>query len=169
MNIIKSTALTILLSLLCVTSCFGLTTATVKKIVDGDTIKVILNSKVEVIRFIGMDAPEKSNNSRAKSISKKFHEDIKTITEHGKASFAKLESLLPKGTTVEIEFDVKPRDDYGRMLAYVRTKNGELINEKMISEGYAYAMTVPPNVKYAGRFKKAFAIAKKQKKGLWRE
>lgn len=147
----------------------ALTEAVVVKVVDGDTIKARVIGRIEVenIRLIGIDAPEKSNNKRAKSISKKYHEDIAVMKAEGKEAFVKLAALLPSGTKVNLEFDVDTRDHYGRMLAYVRLKNGELVNEKMIADGYAYSMTVPPNVKYADKFKKAFREARKARRGLW--
>ena len=37
----------------------------VQKIVDGDTIKVIYQSKLESVRLIGIDTPESKINKRA--------------------------------------------------------------------------------------------------------
>lgn len=148
----------------------ALTDAVVLKIVDGDTIKVRVIGSIDVenVRLIGIDAPEKSKNKRAKAISKKFHTDIGLMNAEGKESFSRLVEILPIGAKVRLEFDVDTRDRYGRMLAYVRLKNGEMVNEMMIRDGYAYSMTVPPNVKYADKFKSAFKEAREKRRGLWR-
>ena len=70
--------------------------------------------------------------------------------------------------TVNIEFDIRPRDQYGRLLGYVYLSNGKMLNEEIIKAGYASVLTYPPNVKYQERFLKAFKEARESKKGLWR-
>ena len=69
---------------------------------------------------------------------------------------------------VRLEFDVEPHDRYGRTLAYVYLSDGTFVNEKIIREGYAYPLTIPPNVKYAHEFKAWFDEARDNKRGLWK-
>lgn len=42
-----------------------------------------------------------------------------------------------------------------------------MINEIILSEGYAMLYTVPPNVKYKHKFRKAFKSAVEKRKGFW--
>lgn len=133
----------------------------VEKILDGDTF-ICSGMK---IRMIGIDAPESTINPR---IEKQRHlGDINTILALGKKAKNFLEILIPPGTEVTLEFDVQKYDKYGRTLAYV-WKGNMLVNEVMISEGYAMLYTVPPNVKYEHRFRKAFRQAVERQKGLWK-
>jgi len=68
-----------------------------------------------------------------------------------------------------LELDVQERDKHGRLLAYVYLSDGRMLNEEIVKAGYAYALSVPPNVKYRERFLMAFREALQYKRGLWRD
>jgi micrococcal nuclease len=85
----------------------------------------------------------------------------------GKQAKEVLKGLLPKGTELRIEYDVQKRDKYGRLLAYVYTKDNAMINEEMLRLGYAQLLTIPPNVRYVERFRKALTKSRNDKRGLW--
>lgn len=68
---------------------------------------------------------------------------------------------------MKIELDVQHRDKYGRILAYLWDKNGNMINYMMIRNGYAMVYTIPPNVKYVELFVEAQRLARQEKKGIW--
>jgi micrococcal nuclease len=120
---------------------------TVSRIVDGDTFYCTDGLKV---RLIGLDAPERGQG-RA-----------------GRESAAALRRILPVGARVRLEQDVAPSDRYRRALAYVWFDD-RLINERLVREGWAFLLTVPPNVKYVGRLERAQAAARAAEAGLWRE
>ena len=42
-----------------------------------------------------------------------------------------------------IKFDIRPRDQYGRLLGYVYLSSGKMLNEEIIKAGYASPMTYP--------------------------
>jgi micrococcal nuclease len=44
-----------------------------------------------------------------------------------------------------------------------------MLNELIISSGYAFPLTIPPNVKYKDRFLKGYKTARENKLGLWAE
>ena len=140
----------------------------VLRIIDGDTLKVNYKGKEESIRLIGIDAPESRPNKKAKNDAQRSGEDLKTITAMGKEATNYVKSLVKPGDTVKIEFDVQKKDKYGRLLAYVYLSNGEMLNEEIVKGGYAYLMTIPPNVKYQERFLKAYREARENKRGLWK-
>lgn len=109
----------------------------VTKVVDGDTIKVLLNDKREFIRMDYVDAEES------------YSEYSKPVTDMGKAAseMAIKYFILPDGelAQVDLEFDTddpvencleKYRDHQGRLIAYVK-KNGENFNIKLIREGWS--------------------------------
>lgn len=136
-------------------------------IVDGDTIAVRIDRGVEKVRLIGIDTPESRKNERAALQAERSKRDIKTIMEFGRRAKDTLKGLLPKGTELRIEYDVQKRDKYGRLLGYVYRSDNTMVNEEMILRGYAQLLTIPPNVKYVDRFKKALAKSQKEKRGLW--
>ncbi|NPA17385.1 thermonuclease family protein [Persephonella sp.] len=161
--------------------------AKVIRVVDGDTIvvsiprttfnnrKTLKNLKFTV-RLIGIDTPESKLNRRAKLQSRESHRDIQTIIQLGKEAKKYTESLLITGKkgrkkyyrTVFLEFDIQPQDRYGRLLAYVWLPDGRMLNKEIICGGYAYPLTIPPNVKYEKEFLRCFRKAREERRGLWR-
>jgi micrococcal nuclease len=109
--------------------------ASVTRVVDGDTVEISpAIDSIEDLRLKGVDTPE----SKDPDCGAQPHADeASAFTE------AQLES-----EEVEIEFDIEKKDRYGRLLAYVYPKDGELFNETLLEEGYAQVATIPPNVKY---------------------
>ena len=143
--------------------------AVVTKISDGDTITVLSGGSTIKIRLIGIDAPESRQNQKALKDSGRSGDDIETILAQGKQATVFLKSILQKGDTVSLEFDTVRYDKYGRTLAYVYLSDGRMLNDLMISSGYASPMTIPPNVKYKDLFLKSYQNARDKKKGLWAE
>jgi micrococcal nuclease len=74
--------------------------------------------------------------------------DREAILALGRQASAFTRRLLPEGTRVEVENGAQARDRRGRLLAYVWTVGGELVNLVILREGYAQILTVPRNVKY---------------------
>ena len=140
--------------------------ATVIYVFDGDTIRVLYHGGKVSVRLIGIDAPESKSNNRAYRQAFTHRIDVATIVAIGKRAKNYLKSLVKKGDTVRLEFDVEVRDKYGRLLAYV-WKDGKMLNMEMICNGYAFLLTIPPNVKYAQNFRECFRKARKRRLGLW--
>ena len=108
--------------------------ARVVRVVDGDTIEVQLpDGRREKVRYIGINTPG-------------IHHPTKGA-QPGGAEAREMNRRLVEGKTVDLEFDVQQRDKYGRLLAYVRTKDGTLVNTELVFRGFAGAATYPPNVK----------------------
>ncbi len=142
----------------------------VVKVYDGDTFKCRLKSGEEVkVRLIGVDTPESRKNRKAYRDARRSGMDIEEIIEMGRKASRFTKKLIPPGTTVYLETDVQLHDRYGRLLAYVYLPDGRMLNEVLLEEGYATVYTVPPNVKYAERFRKLQRKAMELGKGLWAE
>ena len=144
-------------------------TATVLWVVDGDTLKINYMGKEENLRLIGIDTPESKPNQKARKDAERTGEDLKTITAQGGKAAAFVKTLVKRGQTVRIEFDVQTRDKYGRLLGYVYLPDGRMLNEEIVKAGYANLMTYPPNVKHQERFLKAYREARENRRGLWGE
>lgn len=128
----------------------------ITEVVDGDTYKIKYNGKEEKVRLIGVDTPES------------VHPDKTKNTEYGKIASNYVKELI-ENKYISLEFDVSQRDKYGRLLAYIYLENGEMLNEKLIKEGYAQVATYAPNVKYVDTFKNLQEEARKNKVGFWKE
>ena len=79
--------------------------ALVTRIVDGDTIVVTLGTASEKVRYIGVDTPELHHPRRRR--------------EPGARAAAAVNRDLVLARHVRLELDVRTRDRYGRLLAYV--------------------------------------------------
>ncbi|MGB2756497.1 MAG: thermonuclease family protein [Acidimicrobiia bacterium] len=127
-------------------------TVTVKKVYDGDTIRLTDGRKV---RFVGIDAPEEDPTRGP-------------VQCFGVRAAEHLRGLLPKGTSVVLVADVESEDQYGRTLGYVyRVSDGMFVNAQMLREGYVQAYRVPPNVAHADEFHDLQAEARNARVGLW--
>lgn len=78
-----------------------------------------------------------------------------------------LEDILPVGTSVTVETDVRARDTYKRLLGYVYLPDGRMVNEEIARSGYVTALVYAPNVRHVERIRRAVADARKAKRGLW--
>lgn len=136
----------------------------VAKAIDGDTLKL---STGEHVRLIGIDTPESRYNTKLERDSARSRKDMKIILSMGKEA-SDFTRRLTEGKRVRLEFDVEKHDKYGRLLAYVYLEDGTFVNAKIIEEGYAEIMTIPPNVRHADIFLKLQEAARKNNKGLWR-
>ena len=120
-------------------------TATVSRVIDGDTIELTTGEKV---RYIGMDTPELRPNE---CYGKEATERNKKLVENKK---------------VEMEKDISKTDRYGRLLRYVYLED-KMINRILVQEGYARVATYPPDVKYQKIFLEDERKAREAEKGLW--
>lgn len=124
--------------------------------VDGDTIDVTIGGKIERIRLIGIDTPE----------TKKPNTPVQC---YGELASGHTKALLPVGTPLHLERDVVPRDDYGRLLAYVyRADDGLFVNLDIVTGGYARVLSIPPNIAHKPDFVAAATNAEANDIGLWR-
>ncbi len=130
-------------------------TATVVRVVDGDTIRVRIQGADEPVRLIGIDTPETHGKGGLREC-------------FGAEATDRLEALLPEGTTVRLVRDVEARDRYDRLLAYVyRAEDGLFVNLAMAKEGFATTLTYPPNIAHADEFVAAVGAARLRQRGLW--
>ena len=134
-------------------------------VVDGDTLRL---EDGERVRLIGIDTPEVHESAKLYRDSQRTGTDTKMIIRLGKKASSFTRNLV-EGKRVKLEFDVEKRDKYNRLLAYVYLPDGTLVNAKIVEEGYASLMTIPPNVKYSNLFLSLYREARLKKKGLWRD
>jgi micrococcal nuclease len=117
----------------------------VDRVSDGDTIRCAGGVR---IRLTGIDTPELDQGAL------------------GRLSREALEALVPPGTRVRLEMDVRSSDQYGRTLAYV-WRDSVMVNRAMLREGWALLYTVPPNVRYVESFRAAEDSARAARRGHW--
>lgn len=131
----------------------------VVRVIDGDTIEIEPFGSAqgkEKVRYIGIDSPE-------------LHHPKKPVQCFANEAMLKNKEIV-EGKMVTLEKDISETDKYGRLLRYVKigSPSAELfVNDYLVKEGYAYAATFPPDVKYAELFRQSQNEAMKNRNGLW--
>lgn len=124
----------------------------VSRVVDGDTIEVRLDGRSEDVRLIGVDTPE----------TVKPDTPVQCFGERA-SHFTKRQLT---GRRVRLVFGVERRDVYGRLLAYVYL-HGRFFNPVLVRRGLARSLTIPPNDRFAPRFRHLELVAARAGRGLW--
>lgn len=127
-------------------------TAYVLRAVDGDTIEVRLDGRDEDVRYIGIDTPETVKpDTPVQCFGPRAHRFNARLVTHRR---------------VRLVFGVERRDVYGRLLAYVYL-GGRFVNAELAKRGFARTLTIPPNDRFARRFKRLQIAAARAARGLW--
>ena len=146
----------LLLLLLLLQGCQSATTpqgleVKVTQVVSGQTLEVTGTgeqpAKATRVRLVGIDAPDLQQQP------------------WGLRAKERLEAMIG-GATVMLELDVQDLDSYGRRLAYV-WKDGVLLNELLVAEGYVLSVPRSPNHKYDQRLSRAQESARLMGQGIW--
>lgn len=131
----------------------------VVKVVDGDTIDIdIPDGKYDHtrIRLWGVDTPE---TEKSPSGEMYYGDEASAFTK---------QLTLDKKVTVYLDKGNDTRGKYGRLLAYVQLDDRSYLNERLLTEGYAYA-----DLRFSHSFKNKYrqleAAARSTKQGLWRD
>ena len=116
--------------------------------IDGDTAVFEINGKEEKVRFLAIDTYE-------------------IDTEEGKDTSVYVCNTLKKATTITLEYDANAdRDKYDRVLAWVFVDD-KLIQEDLVSKGYAQVKYLYDEYKYANHLIELQEKAQNDKVGIW--
>jgi micrococcal nuclease len=133
-------------------------TGRVVRVIDGDTIHVrVAPRRIEKVRYIGVNAPEIP------------HPRVRGWREGGPEAL-EVNRRLVGGKDARLELDLRNRDSYGRLLAYVRVRRSGrwvMANAEMVRRGFAQVMTIPPNVRHQALFLQLQREARAARRGLW--
>ncbi len=122
---------------------------------DGDTAHFIIDGEDETVRFLAIDTPE----------------SVKPNTDpepYGKEASNYTCDLLTNATTITLEYEEEKRDKYDRVLAWVFV-DGELLQQKLVEEGYAEVKYLYDDYKYTNQLQKSEKEAKAKKSKIWSE
>lgn len=130
--------------------------AEIRRVVDGDTVIAAFDGgRTESVRLIGIDTPERPGGNLPAEC-------------FGAEAGAFTAALLPPGTPVLLTGGAEVRDVYDRLLAYVhRASDGLFVNMALAREGFAAALSIPPNTDYSAHFAAAVRAARTEQLGLW--
>ncbi|WP_326826653.1 thermonuclease family protein [Streptosporangium sp. NBC_01756] len=107
----------------------GTVKAVVKKVIDGDTLLLVVGRKEMKVRVLEVNAPG-GRECWAREAT------------------ARTAGLLPVGSTAYTLADRKPRDENGLNLRYVWNSKGVFVNRNLIRDGYAKWKSMTPNDRF---------------------
>ena len=135
--------------------------ASLVKVVDGDTLRLMIDGEEKKVRLIGINTPESVAADESRN------------NEYGVMACDHMKSLLNGVDTLYIEYDEESLDQYGRTLAYVWLKDEPdsaetyMLNACMLKDGYAVDVVYEPNVRYESFFFRLRTEAEYKNVGLW--
>ncbi|MFC4782839.1 thermonuclease family protein [Nocardioides sp. MAHUQ-72] len=140
----------------------GARTATVVRVVDGDTLELRVPEGTRgvpvgdrtPVRLLEIDTPESV-------------EPGAPVECYAKRAAAELERLAPPGSKVWVLPDKDLVDPYGRTLLYVWNADGEFVNLELVRSGAARSVLYEPNDRYIGLMRRAEAQARDRGSGVW--
>ncbi|GAB3144196.1 thermonuclease family protein [Marisediminicola antarctica] len=128
--------------------------AVIDRVIDGDTVDVLLDGAVTRVRLLNIDTPE----------TKRENTPIECL---GPEASDFLAALLPVGSTVSLEYDVERADQYGRTLAAVFTSDGQNASVAIAARGLGYSVLFEPNDRYLADVERAETDARNASLGLF--
>jgi endonuclease YncB( thermonuclease family) len=119
----------------------------VTTVIDGDTLRATASGLEETVRLVGINAPEHGE----------CWADEATIA---------LGALVGTGS-VRLVRDVSDRDQYGRLLRYVLTADGQDVGGLLIDGGDAFARAYPPDTSRDAEYRERQRVARESGLGAW--
>jgi endonuclease YncB( thermonuclease family) len=131
----------------------------VVRVVDGDTVRVIVGGKEEALRLLAIDT-EESHNSVAKK-----------ITPFGLETSVWAKSFIQEGQPCVLEYGPERRDVYDRLLAYlwlIEDGTWKDYNLQTVEKGYApYFTKYGYSREHHAEYVAAQKAAQEKKLGVW--
>ena len=112
--------------------------AAVNRVVDGDTVNILVEGEGISVRLLSIDTAE-------------THYQGKSQGYWGEEAANRLKKLLPVGTSVRVEFEHDRCDMYGRILGHI-WKGDTNMNRKMIEEALAVNYCIVPNTNHCEEY-----------------
>lgn len=129
---------------------------TLLRVLDADTYIIVIGDAETTVSLIGVDAPDSALPQRSGDNADRGA-DITSIVK----------DYLKFGDTLYLKYDVGRTDTDNNTLAYVFFDNGIMVQDWLLSNGYAQAVDIAPNTVYSAHFAALEQQAKDKALGLW--
>lgn len=119
---------------------------------DGDTVKLADGRR---LRLVGINTPELARKDEA-------GEPL------AQAARASLQNMLDNASHIlQLEYGTEHNDHYGRLLAHAYLENGDNVAARLLQQGLATALVVPPNTRAMHCYQRLEDAARSKRLGLW--
>lgn len=142
-------------------------TAEKVQVVDGDTLKFNKSGRTETVRLLGVDTPETSSANNPSEYGLRDSLENRECLSKYALEAKSFTSKFVQRETIEIstDSDADRRGDYGRLLAYVDTVEGENLNARLLESGYARVYS--SEFSKRNKFNSLEETAMENDRGLW--
>lgn len=124
---------------------------TIARVIDGDTLGLKDGRRV---RVLGINAPERAQDGR----------QAQPLAEQARQA---VEDFFAKDTQAYLAYDMEHKDRYGRLLAHVFNAERQSLAARMLEQGLAFQVLVPPNLAQANCFATKEQVARRYSRGVW--
>lgn len=119
---------------------------------DGDTVRLDDGRK---LRLAGINTPEVAHGQ---SPGEPLADEARLF----------LSSMLEGDRRVRVRYEVQRHDRYGRLLAHLYLMDDSSIEERLLAEGLALQLVVPPNSWQSDCYRQVERDARRRQRGVWR-
>lgn len=124
----------------------------VRYVHDGDSLVLAGNKK---IRLIGINTPELAHRERpAQALAIKARDRLRQL-------------LFQQGNRARLIYGEQQLDRHGRNLAHLWLDGGTNLSAELLREGLAWAIAIPPNVRYLDCYLESEQNARAASRGIW--
>lgn len=127
----------------------------VNRVIDGDTVEILIDGQPQSLRVIGVDTPETVDPRRS----------VECLGVEAKARANEI--LAGQSIYLQLDPSQDDRDRYGRLLRHIILADGRNYGLEIIGQGYGHEYTYNQPHAYQAEFRKAEAEAREAGRGLW--
>ncbi|OGT21872.1 MAG: hypothetical protein A2V90_01130 [Gammaproteobacteria bacterium RBG_16_57_12] len=120
-------------------------------VVDGDTVALKDGRRV---RLIGLDTPE-------------LHGADDRPQPYAREARQQLKQWLKPDKRIGLQYDTERHDKYQRVLAHAYLSTGDSITARMLEQGLAVTLVVPPNLWGHDCYSRREEAARQARRGVW--
>ncbi|NCO74688.1 MAG: thermonuclease family protein [Cyanobacteria bacterium] len=129
--------------------------ANIRRVISAQTIEVIINNQTYQFRLMGLNTPNRQQQPWGKEAKEVL---VNLLTLEGKNSL--------NSTTVILETNLETKDKFNRLNGYI-WYNNQLINQKLLEQGYGLVNLTYTDGKYDQQLLQAQSYARIMEKGIW--
>lgn len=126
-------------------------TVEIADVIDGDTVRLVDGRR---LRLIGINAPELAHDNRSAEPM------ADEATQY-------LRRLLENAGSISVRFGIERQDHYRRWLAHLFIDGRQNVQARLLEQGLAVRIAVPPNIWGQDCYRLAEAEARRHRRGLW--
>lgn len=118
------------------------------------------------VRLAGIDAPENYASKHSHTQARRMRLELLQLIRLGFKAQEFVQTALPYGSTVHVEWDLKTRDPEGMPLVFLWADERRLVQEEILRAGWA-DLDPATAWKHSQRLRKARDQARTARKGIW--